>query len=139
VPESLKPSLARGTTLEQLIRRPEVSLKHFEPLLRSQNVWFSQDVRRSAEIDIRYAGYIEQQKRDGVRLQSLSSRRIPKDLDYTAVDGLSREARERLSKVRPLDLGMATRIPGITPAAISALSIYLEMRRSKRKKASSAL
>jgi tRNA uridine 5-carboxymethylaminomethyl modification enzyme len=124
--------VAAGTTLEQLLRRPEFALGDLEALLRAHDRWYGSDVRRAAEIEVRYDGYLEQQRREASRLAALSARRIPEDLDYGALDGLSREVREKLSRVRPRDLGMAGRIPGVTPAALSILNIHLEARRGRR-------
>ena len=89
-------------------------------------------VRQAAEIEVRYEGYIEQQMKDAERLKRMSSRQIPPDIDYNKIDGLSREIREKLSRIRPKDLAMAGRIPGVTPAAVSILGIQLELRQSRR-------
>jgi tRNA uridine 5-carboxymethylaminomethyl modification enzyme len=121
----------RGHTLEQLLRRPEIGLQDFEPILRLHGLWLAPEVRRSVEIDVRYEGYVQQQSRDAEKLARLSSRQIPPDLDYSGIDGLSREIREKLTKVRPRDLAMAGRIPGVTPAAVSILSIQLELRKTR--------
>lgn len=124
----------KGLTLEELLRRPGVTLADLEPLLRFQGRWpGSQDVRNAVEIEIRYEGYIRQQKRDAERTKHMSLQRIPPDFDYSSVAGLSREAKEKLSKVRPENLSMAGRIPGITPAAVTILRVYLEMRRTEGK------
>jgi tRNA uridine 5-carboxymethylaminomethyl modification enzyme len=124
----------KGETLEQLLRRPEVALKDFEALLREGGVWFSPPVRHAVETEVRYEGYIELQKREAGRLAQLRARKIPADLDYGAVEGLSREVREKLTRIRPGDLGMAGRIPGVTPAAIAILNLYLELRGSRRRR-----
>jgi len=138
LPGSVDPVESRGTTLERLLRRPEVNIDHMEALLRNRGVWFSSEVRRAVEIEIRYEGYIKQQQRDAERLERLGRRRIPADLDYHRIDGLSLEIREKLTKIMPVDLGMAARIPGVTPAAISVLNIYLEMARKKRRRNSTS-
>jgi tRNA uridine 5-carboxymethylaminomethyl modification enzyme len=123
---------AKGFTLEELLRRPGIALGEFEPVLRAFNKWpSSSDIIKSVEIEVRYEGYIQQQRRDVERMQRLSARRIPVNFDYWAVEGLNREIREKLSKVRPLNLAMAGRIPGVTPAAISILNIQLDLRQSK--------
>jgi tRNA uridine 5-carboxymethylaminomethyl modification enzyme len=75
------------------------------------------------------------QKREAEKLAGLGSRRIPADFDYSKVDGLSREIRDKLTRIRPADLGMAGRIPGVTPAAVTILNVQLELRRSKRRSA----
>jgi tRNA uridine 5-carboxymethylaminomethyl modification enzyme len=69
-------------------------------------------------------------------MQRLSSRRIPQDFNYQKIEGLNREIREKLSRVQPLNLAMASRIPGITPAAISILNVQIEMARSRRSNSS---
>jgi tRNA uridine 5-carboxymethylaminomethyl modification enzyme len=124
--ESLK-----GQTLEHILRRPEVALADFEPVLRLFGYWCSEAARKVVEIEVRYEGYIQQQLREADKLQRMSSRRIPPDFDYGTIEGLSREMREKLSKVQPVDLAMASRIPGVTAAAISILNVQLELRRKR--------
>jgi tRNA uridine 5-carboxymethylaminomethyl modification enzyme len=126
---------AKGTPLELLLRRPEVTLADFRPLLERSGLWLSAEARRAVEIEVRYEGYIEQQRRDAEKLDRMSARRIPDDLDYSGIDGLSREIREKLARIRPRDLAMAGRIPGVTPAAVSILNIQLELRRTQRNRA----
>ena len=126
--------VSKGTPLEVLLKRPEISLEDLEGVLRSHELWLPPVLRRSVEIEVRYEGYIRQQEREAERMNRLSGRRIPPDLDYAAIDGLSREMREKLAKSQPYDLGMAGRIPGVTPAAVSILSLQLELRRGKRER-----
>lgn len=136
--EKLDVDAAKGFVLEELLRRPGIALKEFEPLLRMHNNWpASSEVRQSVEIEIRYEGYIQQQQREAERLQRVSSRRIPEDFDYWKVDGLNRETKEKLSRMRPRDLAMAGRIPGITPAAVSVINIQLIRQSAARKPDSS--
>jgi tRNA uridine 5-carboxymethylaminomethyl modification enzyme len=124
---------AKGATLEELLRRPGIGLQEIKPLLQAHNCLPSNDdIGRSVEIEIRYDGYIQQQLRDAERLKRMSARRIPEDFDYWAVEGLNRETREKLSRMRPRDLAMAGRIPGITPAAVSILNIQIEILQSAR-------
>jgi len=122
----------KGITLEQLLKRPEITLSDFEGIIRKHSLWFSPAVRRSVEIEVRYEGYIRQQEREAERLRDLGGRRIPADIDYASIDGLSREIREKLAKLQPRDLGMAGRIPGMTPAALSILNLQLELRHARR-------
>ncbi len=129
---AVDPATGKGRTLEELLRRPEVSLAAFEPLMRRHGCWLSGEARRSLEIAVRYEGYIEQQQRDADRVRRLSRRCIPEDFEYSAVSGLSREIKEKLARVRPKDLLAAARIPGVTPAAVSILNIQLELRRVRR-------
>jgi tRNA uridine 5-carboxymethylaminomethyl modification enzyme len=123
----------KGSSLEQLLRRPEVRLDDFEPVLRSHDVWMHPDVRTAAEIEVKYEGYIRQQVRTAEKLRDLGSRGIPEDTNYMEISGLSREIREKLSRVRPRDLGMAARIPGVTPAAVTILNLHMELGRARRR------
>jgi tRNA uridine 5-carboxymethylaminomethyl modification enzyme len=125
----------KGTTLDELLRRPGITLSEFEPLLRKYDRWsVSPEVKRSVEIEVRYEGYIQQQLRDAEKMRRMGSRRIPADFDYWKIEGLNRETREKLSRMRPQDLGMAGRIPGITPAAVSILNIQLEQRQTEQRR-----
>ncbi len=128
----IEPSAVRGLTLEQLLRRPGISLADLETVLRRHDCWPAATVRRAVEIEVRYEGYIQQQARDAEKVRRAEARRIPPDFDYSKIDGLSREVREKLARVQPRDLGMAGRIPGVTPAAISILNIQLELRNRER-------
>jgi tRNA uridine 5-carboxymethylaminomethyl modification enzyme len=127
------PATGKGLSLEQLLRRPGITLDEFEPVMRARDVWLSEPVRRSVEIEVRYQGYIEQQRRDAEKIRHLSLRRIPDDLDYASISGLSKEVKEKLSRVRPKDLATAGRIPGVTPAAVSILNMQLELRHERRR------
>jgi len=122
---------AKGLRLEQLLRRPEVSLRDFLPVLRRHGLDPDGETLLATEADIKYEGYIREQSRVAGRLKALGSRSIPADLDYSSIPGLSREVRDKLSKVRPRDLGMAGRIPGVTPAAVSILGLHLGARRAR--------
>jgi len=123
---------AKGATLEEILRRPEVVLCDMEPLLRLNNQWpDSEEVRRAVEIEVRYEGYIRQQRKDAEKMRRMSARKIPAGFDYNTVDGLNRETKEKLGRIRPTDLAMAGRIPGITPAAVSIINVQLELWRRK--------
>ena len=80
------------------------------------------------ETEFKYSGYIAQQQRLVARLRDAESRRIPAEFTYRGVPGLSNEASEKLGRVRPETLGQASRIPGITPAAIAVLDVYLSLQ-----------
>jgi tRNA uridine 5-carboxymethylaminomethyl modification enzyme len=127
------PSSDKGRPLEQLLRRPEISMDELEPLLNAQGLWGSAEVRRSVDVEVRYQGYIEQQQRDAEKMRRFGQRRIPDDFEYGGISGLSREMKEKLTRVRPRDLSSASRIPGVTPAALSILNIQLELRKETRK------
>lgn len=126
----------KGATLEELLRRPGIELEDIAPLLQVHGMLpVTREVRSSVEIEVRYEGYIQQQQKEAEKLQRMSSRRIPEDFDYSRIDGLNREIREKLSRLRPRDLGMAGRIPGITPAAVSVLNVQLELLQAARRRA----
>jgi tRNA uridine 5-carboxymethylaminomethyl modification enzyme len=137
--EKLDVNAVKGARLEELLRRPGIVLMDLEPLLRMHNIWPERlDVRKSTEIEVRYEGYIRQQEKDAERMHRASARKIPAGFDYSIVDGLNRETKEKLSRVRPTDLGMAARIPGITPAAVSIINFQIEMRRQNTASKSKA-
>ncbi|MCL6507737.1 MAG: tRNA uridine-5-carboxymethylaminomethyl(34) synthesis enzyme MnmG, partial [Bryobacteraceae bacterium] len=117
--------------LSEWLRRPEARIELLRPnivqLLGEEPV---RGVLSTIETEIKYGGYIAQQERQIERLKSAEDRKIPGDLDFSAIPGLSREVREKLSRVRPVTLGQASRIPGVTPAAIAVLDVYLSLARS---------
>lgn len=118
-----------GTPLEQILKRPEVAIGDLGDFLSEEGMVLSAEEGRVIETQIKYEGYILQQQRDAERLQLLENRRIPPEFNYETVQGLSREVVERLVQVRPDSLGQASRIPGITPAAVSALNVFLGLDR----------
>lgn len=117
--------IQKGTTLEQLLKRSEIcysDLADLDDVSRET----SSAVREQVEIQIKYKGYIERQLEQVEQSKKLESTRIPVEFDYAAVKSLTTEVREKLSKNRPDTLGQASRIPGVTPAAISILAITLK-------------
>ena len=91
---------------------------------------------KSLETEIKYAGYLDQQQRAIDRLKKAEQRRIPDWFDYRAVSGLSREMQEKLTHVIPQTLGQASRIPGVTPAAVSLIHVFIEIQARRREQAS---
>ena len=83
---------------------------------------------KTVETEIKYAGYLDQQKKAIEKLKKAEERGIPEWFDYTQVSGLSREMQEKLMRVRPATLGQASRIPGVTPAALSLVNVYIEIQ-----------
>jgi tRNA uridine 5-carboxymethylaminomethyl modification enzyme len=113
------------TTLAQLLKRSEISidqLNYFAPEIDS----LDPAVKEEVETIIKYEGYITRQEQQVERLKKMEDTKIPQDLDYNAVYGLTREVREKLGKVRPMSLGQASRISGITPAALMALQVHFK-------------
>ncbi|MGD1102602.1 MAG: tRNA uridine-5-carboxymethylaminomethyl(34) synthesis enzyme MnmG [Terriglobia bacterium] len=98
----------------------------------------SREEARRVETDFKYEGYLQQQERQMERMKRAESRRIPEWFDYRRVSGLSREVVEKLTKVRPLTLGQASRIPGITPAAVSLVNCYIEIFQRRAAEQTSA-
>src|SRR5438132_2080805 len=115
------------TSLAQLLRRPEISVCDIAIFSEELN-GFDADVTLQAEVEVKYAGYIDRQMEMVERFKKIENVRVPEDLDYLDIRGLSREACEKLTRIKPKSLGQASRISGITPAAISLLSIYLRKR-----------
>ncbi|MGE0405549.1 MAG: hypothetical protein AB7O65_04550, partial [Candidatus Korobacteraceae bacterium] len=90
---------------------------------------------KAVETEIKYAGYLDQQSKSIERLKKAEQRAIPEWFDYTAVSGLSREMREKLTHVAPRTLGQASSIPGVTPAAVSLINVFLEIQSRRRQQA----
>ncbi|HSE85400.1 MAG TPA: tRNA uridine-5-carboxymethylaminomethyl(34) synthesis enzyme MnmG [Candidatus Binatia bacterium] len=117
------------TSLAQLLRRPEISVSDIA--LFSQELHrFDPDVTLQVEVEVKYAGYIDRQMEMVERFKKIENVHLPEDLNYSDIKGLSREVCEKLTRIKPRSLGQASRISGITPAAISLLSVYLGKRRS---------
>ncbi len=125
------PEISQKVKYDNLLRRPEVALKplmqHLPVLQKTFSGYGAQELHiTDAETEIKYAAYIEKEKELAQRMQNLEGVKIPADIDYTALNFLSKEAREKMTKIRPLSLGQASRISGVSPADISALLVYLK-------------
>jgi tRNA uridine 5-carboxymethylaminomethyl modification enzyme len=149
------PSSAVGQTLAQLLKRPEVTIEQFVPALRNLTPDFfpkeeipenphesvagiSSQLRnelKSVETEIKYEGYLLQQQRAMDRLKKAEQHSIPDWFDYKSVSGLSREMQEKLSKIQPRTIGQASRIPGVTPAAVALVNVYIEIQARRREQA----
>lgn len=153
---SVSPDLssALGQSVAQLLKRPEVTIERLVPVLRDlEPTFFQEELRvgqrestaelsakvrnelKSVETEIKYEGYLQQQQRAIDRLKKAEQRNIPDWFDYHSVSGLSREMQETLIKVRPRTLGHASRIPGVTPAAVSLVNVYIEIQGRRREQA----
>jgi tRNA uridine 5-carboxymethylaminomethyl modification enzyme len=146
-------SAAAGQTYAQLLKRPEITIENLVPLLRELDPEFfdreeiranpgesvaalSSEIRnelKSVETEIKYEGYLLQQQRAIDRLKKAEQRAIPDWFDYHSVSGLSREMQETLLKIRPRTLAHASRIPGVTPAAVSLVHVYIEIQAKRRE------
>lgn len=119
--------LRNNATLAQILRRPEISLAQVR-VLWPEIPSFSYDVDAQAEIQLKYQGYVDRQLEIVERFQRMEHARLPDDIDYARISGLSHEVCEKLTRIKPGSLGQAARIPGITPAAISLLSFYIKKK-----------
>jgi tRNA uridine 5-carboxymethylaminomethyl modification enzyme len=117
--------LCREYRLMELLRRPQISYEDLMHLI-GESVAVDPIVAEQITIQAKYAGYIERQQQEIIRQQRYESLRLPLSLDYHQVKGFSAEVQEKLARVRPTTLGQAARIPGVTPAAVSLLLIYLK-------------
>jgi len=140
-----------GSPLAQILKRPEVTIEQLVPVLQEMSPEFfarngsasaaipiSSEVRnelKTVETEIKYAGYLLQQQRAMERLKKSEEHSIPGWFDYRSVSGLSREMQEKLSKVQPRTLGQASRIPGVTPAAVSLVHVFIEIQGRRREQA----
>ena len=121
-----------GCPLIALLRRPQLHYEDLAPF-DPQRPALSADIVEQVEISVKYAGYIQRQQKQVEDLKRMESHRIPADIDYNTIQGLRLEAREKLTDVRPLDLGQAGRISGVSPADIAALMIYLDTMKKERQ------
>ncbi|TRZ49486.1 tRNA uridine-5-carboxymethylaminomethyl(34) synthesis enzyme MnmG [bacterium] len=126
--ESLKSApLKKAVTLEELLKRPQISLADLKSLDHLQ-IDIPEFACEQVEIEVKYAGFIRRQLAEVERFKHLEKIRLPQGLDYVGISGLSREIKEKLHEFRPLNLGQAARISGVTPAAISILMVYLKKK-----------
>ncbi|PYE48727.1 tRNA uridine-5-carboxymethylaminomethyl(34) synthesis enzyme MnmG [Paenibacillus barcinonensis] len=114
-----------GSTLLNLMRRPEIGYDWIEQISPSE-VELTADMKEQVEIQIKYAGYIEKQLIHVERLLKMEKKKIPDTIVYDEIHGLAMEAKQKLAKIRPISIGQASRIAGVTPADISILLVYLE-------------
>ncbi|MEL6222678.1 MAG: tRNA uridine-5-carboxymethylaminomethyl(34) synthesis enzyme MnmG [Cyanobacteria bacterium J06627_8] len=135
IAEDTRQRIKGSITLADLLRRPEV---HYANLNRYGlgNPDLTQAEWEGAEIDVKYSGYIQRQQQQIDQISRQANRKLPVDLDYNTIDTLSKESREKLSKVRPLTVGQASRIGGVNPADVNALLVYLELRSRRTEKVS---
>jgi tRNA uridine 5-carboxymethylaminomethyl modification enzyme len=139
-----------GQTFAQLLKRPEVPIEEIAPVLRERlrggdevlsgwvdamdaagasklPAWVRSEMK-TVETEIKYSGYLDQQRRSMEKMRRAEKRAIPGWFDYSSVSGLSTEMKEILARVRPVTLGQASRIAGVTPAAVSLIHVYIEIQ-----------
>jgi len=150
-----KVGVVAGQTWAQLLRRPEVSVDDLTPICRQlapeffvhddldalnlpvdahlpSAIWVE---LKSVETEVKYAGYLQQQDKAIERLKKAETKTIPEWFDYSNISGLSREMKEKLVRLRPQTIGQASRLPGVTPAAVALLNVYLEIQSRQRRQA----
>lgn len=120
--------LATGVRLIELLKRPQLSYEALAPVDPTRPA-LEANLFEQVEIEIKYEGYIRRQEAQVNEMRRLENKKLPKDVDYTGIIGLRLEAQEKLQKVRPINLGQASRISGVSPADISVLMIWLSQRR----------
>jgi len=118
--------LKKAVCLEEILKRPQVSFVELKKIIPQDIPDVPESIGKQAEIEIKYAGFILRQLAEVERFRNLEKMRLPEGLDYNSIPGLSREIKEKLSIIRPINLGQAARISGVTPAAISILMVYLK-------------
>ena len=122
--------LTTGIKLGELLRRPEITYAALEPIDKDRPS-LQRSVRVTSEILIKYDGYIKRELAEVERKRKLEDKAIPENIDYKAIVGLRLEAAEKLDKIRPKNIGQASRISGVNPADINVLIIYLSQKRGK--------
>jgi tRNA uridine 5-carboxymethylaminomethyl modification enzyme len=149
---------AVGSSLAQLLRRPEIVIEDYAPVIAENYPAFFAEIAaivgdtagarlssaarnemKTVETEFKYAGYLDQQKKSIDRLKKSEQKLIPAWFDYSKVSGLSREMNEKLQRVRPGTLGQASRIPGVTPAAVSLINVFIEIQAKRFAQAQQSL
>jgi tRNA uridine 5-carboxymethylaminomethyl modification enzyme len=158
LPDAISLGSISGQSYAQMLKRPEVTIEALFPMLRDELAassdaealfapWLAKSAAgqlpaqirnelKSVETEIKYSGYLDQQKKSIEKLKKAEERTIPSWFDYSSVSGLSREMQEKLLRVRPATIGQASRIPGVTPAALSLINIYIEIQARRSAAAS---
>ncbi len=124
------PGIDGAASLAELLRRPELDYARLAELDPAAN-GVPEAVRARTEVEVKYAGYIRRQLAEIEEFQHLERMRLPADFDYAGLPGLSNEIVEKLTRIRPQNLGQAGRISGVTPAAVTALMYYLKKRQHR--------
>ena len=117
-----------GCSLLALLKRPQLHYAELAPFDPDRPL-LPADVAEEIEISVKYEGYIKRQLQQVAEFKRVEGHKLPPDMDYNSIQGLRLEAREKLSAVRPMDLGQASRISGVSPADVTALMIWLENNR----------
>lgn len=130
--KKLKTYLKESVTAFALLKRPEIRIEDIFNLTNIKQ--YNYHINKQAEVQVKYEGYIKRQLESIKRFKELENKKIPPDFDYNLIPGISNEIKEKLTSIKPLTLGQASRISGVTPAAISVISIYLKKWREVKKR-----
>lgn len=122
--------LTTGTGADQILKRPEMTYRKMMEMLGCPA--FDEEAVEEMEITVKYEGYIARQEAAVRKAACMENEKLPPDMDYLSLDGISTEARQKMDKIRPLSLGQAARIPGVSPADISVLMVYVKQRKGKK-------
>lgn len=122
--------LTTGTGADQILKRPEMTYRKMMEMLGCPS--FDEEAVEEMEITVKYEGYIARQEAAVRKAARMENEKLPLDMDYLSLDGISTEARQKMDKIRPLSLGQAARIPGVSPADISVLMVYVKQRKGKK-------
>jgi tRNA uridine 5-carboxymethylaminomethyl modification enzyme len=124
--------IKNGVTLYEMLKRPEISYEAFRQIDDEMPV-LSREISEEIEIQIKYEGYIKKQLGQAEQFKKLENKKLPRNINYKEIRGLSLESQEKLSDIRPDNLGQASRISGVSPADISVLMVYIEQLRRTRR------
>lgn len=119
--------LLDGITLHDLLKRPEIKIENLQKIIGED---FDKDVLEEVEINIKYAGYITKANKEAQKMIDMENEKIPVDLNYEEIKNIANEAKQKLSEIRPLSLGQASRISGVNPSDINILSLHIKRRKN---------
>ena len=121
-----------GLSLYEFLKRPEVNYDLIEAIGKGAGEDVSDEVKEQCVIMTKYEGYIDKQLKQIDQFKKLENRKLPEDISYASIEGLRIEARQKLDNIKPISIGQASRISGVSPADISVLLIYLEQTKRNR-------
>ena len=121
-----------GISLEELIRRPGITYDMVS-LIDKNRKDFTTDIKKAVETDIKYEGYLKLEEAKIASFKKLEEKAIPQELDYEVISGLRLEAKQKLNALRPVSVGQASRISGVSPADIAVLLVFLEANKREFK------
>ena len=120
--------LTTGTKMAELLKRTELNYEKLKKIDKDRPILTEQE-KEEVEIQVKYEGYIKMQEAQVEKFKKLETKLLPEDIDYSKVEGISLEARQKLNKLKPRSIGQASRISGVSPADISVLLIYMQMKK----------